>query len=288
MHAPIITRRRLGAGAAVFALALLGAGAMPTLRAAEPGAPGHAARQVTVTATDFAFDFGGPDTLPAGLTTFHLVNKGAQPHHLWLIRLDEGKTLQDALNALKAGGPVAWAHDAGGPNAAMPGGNDSATLVLQPGHYVAVCFVPGPDGVPHVMKGMLKELVVTGSRATATLPPADVTITLSDYAFTPSTPLTAGHHVVLVRNVARQTHELVLVKLAPGKTARDFVAWVEKPVGPPAGELLGGVSGIAPGTKNTFATDLVPGTYAFICFVPDAKDGKPHLAHGMMTQFEVR
>jgi len=25
-----------------------------------------------------------------------------------------------------------------------------------------------------------------------------------------------------------------------------------------------------------------------ICFVPDAKDGKPHLAHGMVKQFSVK
>jgi hypothetical protein len=24
-----------------------------------------------------------------------------------------------------------------------------------------------------------------------------------------------------------------------------------------------------------------------ICFVPDAKDGKPHVQHGMTTQFKV-
>lgn len=286
MHAPVITWRRLGTGAAVIAIGLLGTRAVQPLRAAEVTGPGDKAHEVTITATDFAFD--GPDTLPAGLTTIHFVNRGPQLHHVSLMRLDAGRTAKDVMKALRGGQPLAWVHDAGGPNAVMPGRDGNATLVLQPGRYVAVCWIPGPDGVPHVMKGMMKELVVTASRGGADLPAADVTVTLSDYAFVPSAPLTAGHHVVLVRNTAAQSHELVLVKLAPGKTAGDFAAWVEKPEGAPAGELLGGISGIAPGAENTFSADLAPGTYAFVCFLPDAKDGKPHVAHGMMSQFDVR
>jgi hypothetical protein len=34
-------------------------------------------------------------------------------------------------------------------------------------------------------------------------------------------------------------------------------------------------------------TDLVPGTYVLVCFVPDAHDGKPHSQHGMIRQLTV-
>jgi len=37
-----------------------------------------------------------------------------------------------------------------------------------------------------------------------------------------------------------------------------------------------------------FTADLAAGDYGFICFVPDAKDGKPHMMHGMMQQFAVK
>ena len=30
-----------------------------------------------------------------------------------------------------------------------------------------------------------------------------------------------------------------------------------------------------------------PGSYALICFVPDAKDGKPHAMHGMLKTLTV-
>jgi len=35
-------------------------------------------------------------------------------------------------------------------------------------------------------------------------------------------------------------------------------------------------------------TTFTAGDYALLCFVPDAKDGKPHLAHGMVKQFSVK
>jgi hypothetical protein len=33
---------------------------------------------------------------------------------------------------------------------------------LQPGIYTVVCFVDVPEGVPHVMRGMIVEFEVTG------------------------------------------------------------------------------------------------------------------------------
>lgn len=32
---------------------------------------------------------------------------------------------------------------------------------------------------------------------------------------------------------------------------------------------------------------VTPGDYGLICFVPDAKDGKPHLVHGMVKTIKV-
>jgi hypothetical protein len=38
----------------------------------------------------------------------------------------------------------------------------------------------------------------------------------------------------------------------------------------------------------TVPVDLEPGQYGLICFIPDAKDGKPHSAHGMTETLTVR
>jgi hypothetical protein len=33
--------------------------------------------------------------------------------------------------------------------------------------------------------------------------------------------------------------------------------------------------------------DLAPGDYVALCFLPDAGDGAPHLAHGMALPFTI-
>jgi hypothetical protein len=149
--------------------------------------------------------------------------------------------------------------------------------------------VPSADGVPHVAKGMARELIVvpqTSAAATTPITPT-TTITLADYSFTPSTPLTAGKNIIRVVNSATQPHEVVIVRIAPGKTIGDVAAFAEKPVAEPPGEVIGGASFIAGNNENFVDVDLTPGNYGFICFVPDAKDGKPHLAHGMIQQFKI-
>ena len=52
-------------------------------------------------------------------------------------------------------------------------------------------------------------------------------------------------------------------------------------------EPLGGVVFLDKDGRGTFEVELTPGDYGLICFVPDAKDGKPHLAHGMVKTITV-
>jgi hypothetical protein len=257
-----------------------------TAAAAPPAAAGPAT--VTVTATDFKLDL--PATIPAGLVTLRLVNHGQEIHQAQLIRLEDGKTMADFEAAMKQPGPPpAWMTFAGGPTAAVPGGEASATQVLSPGQYVATCHIPSPDGVLHSMKGMVRPFQVTAGAATAALPAAGDTVRLVDYAFEQARPLTAGHHTILVENSGPQPHELVLLKLPPGKSVEDFGAWVAPGAmqGPPPAMPVGGLAVIASGESAVLEVDLTPGAYGFICFVPDLKDGKMHFMHGMMKQITV-
>jgi hypothetical protein len=240
---------------------------------------------VTITATDNAYQ--APDTIQSGFTTFHLVNEGPSLHHAVIARLDSGKTLADLEQAIKHPGPLPrWAVLLGGPNAPDPKAESNATLELQPGNYAIVCFVDLPGGVPHFAKGMIKGLtVVQSTRQVAAAPVADDSITLSDYAFQLGHPMTAGTHTFRVINGATQPHEVELVKLAPGKTTKDMLAFLAAPNGPPPGNAIGGSTPAVAGAPVWFTADITPGNYLFICFMPDAKDGKPHFMHGMsMTQ----
>jgi hypothetical protein len=243
---------------------------------------------VEVITRDFAFQM--PDTIPAGATTFRLRNEGKEPHHLMLYRLEPGKTIRDVFAALEAGGAhPAWMHAAGGPNAVPNGGESIATVSLQPGNYVAFCHVKSPDGKIHFMKGMLKSITVTpsGKRAIA-FAGTDITITLRDYSFELSKPLTRGKHLVSVTNAGSQRHELILSLLQPGKTSRDFVRWMNTQKGPPPVTPYGGITDIEPGRTLVIPVDLVPGNYSMVCRVRDSGDDQPHDMHGMLMDFTVR
>ena len=245
-------------------------------------------RVVTVTAGDYAFT--APDSIPAGLTEIRLLNRGTEMHHVWLIRLDAGKTLQDLFGAMKGEGPLpAWARDVGGPNTPGPGGEASAILRLTAGRYAMICVIPSPDGKAHVMKGMAKEVVVTPAASTMANTNLRIasTMTLADFAFQFSQPLQPGRQMIRVRNSATQPHEVVIVRLQPGRKASDVLAWMEKMEGPPPGAPIGGTTPMAKGEENILTLDLVPGEYGLICFVPDAKDGKPHFMHGMVTELTI-
>jgi hypothetical protein len=281
---------------ALSAIILLSVGAGALARSAPARTPGGSvtdgAPVVTITARDYAFE--APDTVAAGLTTLRLVNRGPELHHVQLLRLEDGKTMADLHAAFTAGGPPPrWVRDMGGPNTPVPGAESQAALELAPGRYVISCFIPSGDGVPHIAKGMMRELIVKANHDAALRPAGNdaaaptATMTLTDYDFSLSVPLAVGRQTVRVRNAASQSHEVVLVRLAPGKAPADVVAWVEKPNGPPPGAPIGGTTGMASGTWNDITVNLEAGEYALICFIPDSKDGKPHFMHGMMKQIRV-
>lgn len=273
--------------ARVLAIASLVAISTGAARSAKPNV-------VSVVATDFAFDM--PLSIPAGLTTFELKNRGNFQHHLAIVRLDSGKTAADGFAALiKAGRGVrpTWMHSIGGPNASMPGENTNATLVLEPGSYLAYCEMPAPDPARHYAKGMVKGFVVTPKSHTGALPAADLAIDLVDYDFVLSREITRGHHVISVSNSSAQPHMLALrrfpIDYPAGRAATDLVAWAGDPkgsIGP--GETVGGVTEIAPGSHVLFDRDFREGKYLLMCFSPDVTDGKPHFRHGMQKEIIVR
>lgn len=271
-------RRSFGAIALVMGGAVLAG-------AARPGAK-PTVRTVVVTTHDFAFD--APDTLAAGPTEIRLHNMGPSLHHVFLVRLEDGKTLADLMAQKPDAPPPAWTVAIGGPNTPAPMGWASAIVDLAPGRYAMLCVIPAADGMPHMMKGMAKEIIVAGPASKAAMPSADISVTLQDYSFTFSKPLSAGKHLIRLTNKAGQDHEMLLARLAPGKTPQDLLAWIAKPDGPPPGEPIGGVSPMAPGHSIELPVDLTAGKYALICFVPDAKDGQPHFAHGMVREIDVK
>ena len=244
---------------------------------------------VTITATEYAF--GAPDTIPAGLTTLRMLNPGREPHQAFLAG-GQGKSFAELEAAMMKEGPLPeWLTIPIGAGVVVSGDSSIVTANLPPGNYLILCFIPSLDGTPHVAKGMSRRIVVTAAAAGAVAAPepkADVTITLNDYSFVTSTPLTAGTHTIRVENSGPQLHELTIERLAPGKTVADFRQWVAGGMrGTPPVESVGGFAGLDKGKVGWVTITLTPGNYLLNCYVPDAKDGKPHFVHGMVQQITI-
>lgn len=240
--------------------------------------------EVAVTGTDFAYAIDGGTTIPAGLVTVSLTNDGAEEHQATIVQFKEGKGMADlaALAEDPASLPEILAAF-GGPNAVAPGESVAATQHLEPGEYLFACFIPSPsDGVPHAAKGMLAPVTVEGD---AGEPPAeaDKRLVLSDYdfGFGDDALLEAGEYDIV--NDGPQPHEATIYAPAEGATAQDvvdFFSAASPPAGPPPFVPSGGVAAMDAG--RSVRTELVAGEYVFVCFIPDAEDGAPHLAKGMI------
>ena len=183
------------------------------------------ARTITYDATEYSFH--GPTQTAAGLVTVRLVNRGKEMHWMETFRLGAGKTLADFLRALTPGHPLAdsVATATGGPSWTLPGQVSNQTSYLQPGRYVLICRVQAPDSVSHLKKGMVSVLTVNATRArTAAEPRADVTVVITDSTFVVPDSMSRGAHTLLVQNAGSRRHELVVSRLAPGKSIADLFA----------------------------------------------------------------
>ena len=184
-----------------------------------------AAPVIDIMASDYAFD--APDTLPAGLVTLRLMNHGQAPHHAQLLRMNDGVSFEDFAADLQVEGEAALrlVTLTGGPGALSNLKTTEVTLDLAPGAYALACFIPSPDGTPHLAKGMLKPVTVTGAGAqAATAPETAGTMTLRDFGFDIPDTLPAGPVSYRVFNAGPQPHELNILKLAPGASAGDVLA----------------------------------------------------------------
>lgn len=251
---------------------------------------------VSIGAADYSFAL--PDSIPGGLTRLQLTNTGKEAHHAQFARLNDGVTLQQFLAALPQGEAAAFPLITfqGGPGPIEPGKQAEAVVDLPIGQYVLLCFIPSPDGVPHLAKGMVRPLTVTAAPTKQPAKPAvKGTVDLQDFAFgaLPSN-MAVGKTGLAVVNKGKEPHELVVLKLK-GVAAAQVVQALSappgsaRPPGPPPFEWAGGSQVIMPGATGWATLDLTAGEYTLVCFIPSpANQGKRHMALGMFLPFSVK
>lgn len=113
----------------------------------------------TVELLDFSYKL--PVDIKAGKQLWAVVNRGTQLHEINLMKLAEGKTLDDVM---------AWAKDptaappfmnVGGFQGINPGETGWMELDLAAGDYIAICHIPDPaTGKPHEELGMMLPFTV--------------------------------------------------------------------------------------------------------------------------------
>jgi len=259
--------------------------------------PVASANALSVTATDSAaamsFDISG--TPHAGLVTITLQNTGKYAHEMGLARTKPGVTLAQVKAALMKGDEakakalqVDPDHEISAPAIVGPGLTEQVTVPLLAGHYIVTCFLPGPDGMPHVAMGMIDEFTVTDGAGADQPPASDGTITLTDKAITLPDGFT-GSGTFTVTNTGTAAHDFSVASL---KSAGSLGAYFQcvagsfgkgTPIDTCPGTLAGGVTALAPGASAYVTIQLAPGHYGYVSTQGDGKDFQA----GLNGEFEV-
>jgi hypothetical protein len=114
-------------------------------------------------------------------------------------------------------------------------------------------------------------------------PVPSVDVVMHEYGFDYKAELHSGRTVFRVRNAGTVQHQLVLIYLPPEIPSLEAqLRSSERQVVPTVVSL----QPREPGRTGTFAVDLDPGRYGFVCFVEDA-DGVQHVHKGMRSEFRI-
>ncbi|MEO6527929.1 MAG: hypothetical protein ABIP93_15020 [Gemmatimonadaceae bacterium] len=254
-----------------------------------------APREVEIVGMDYAFR--APSTLPGGRTTFGFSNTGKVGHELNIGLLKRDVTVQQFVDAMNAGRPVAEVRETSvGVLFAEPGTDAPSALStdLLPGRtYIVICINKDtPDSKRHTAMGMFSTITVGPRLAgVSPAPPVDSVIG-ADYAFTryPRT-LAPGRHYFGFANEGKVRHEAYMILLAPGATVQKLAEMsgagveVDSLVAAHLGVLVaqGGTSPL-----GLLRVDLLPGRdYAIVCNFSDSPGSPKHVMLGMFGSIHV-
>jgi hypothetical protein len=126
---------------------------------------------------------------------------------------------------------------------------------------------------------------VTRTAGTTVVTVPEVVFVGKEYSFDGPESIPSGWTQLTLHNQGELSHDLILFKLAEGKTMDGVMAALESE-GPPEWITLYGQITAEPGTHNMFMTNLAPGSYGMISFGENA-GGPPDAAQGMVAALTV-
>jgi hypothetical protein len=229
--------------------------------------------RLDVTMQDYAFVVDGDVTAGPALVSFE--NVGEQFHHAIVGKLGEGKTLEDVQDFVSKGAqgpPPPWFDDAPIDQTLIsPGQNAGIVLDLEEGNYVLLCFMPDPEGQPHVVHGMAQTFEVTAGDGGEPIE-ADASVAMTkEGAEAPELP--AGESFLEVTNDDEIPGEVYIVQIPEGNSLDDLDKWFgsgqkgEAPV-----QFFGGTHAFEPGESVVLQFDLEPGDYSIVSSYGEGKN----------------
>lgn len=287
------TRPSTGVMAAVAMVVALLSGCAADSAAVNPAGAASASRIEVIAGGEgaAAYAFKLPERVPPGPTRISLTNDGDEPHHAQLFKLHRDATVDDLAAALATGDPAApLEHSSleGGTALVSPGQTSRADAIVEltEGRYVVICVVEGPDGVPHLAHGMLRQFEVSGQAADPAKPAtADAEVQLLDYGFRLPDTIAANTLLEVTNVAAMEPHEMIVARLHDGAEAEQVGDTIAAGTRPPA-TFVGGVQAILPRASQRLQLDLEPGAYAVLCGIP-SPDRTPHFAKGMIQEVTI-
>ena len=120
-----------------------------------PAAEDVSAEEITVAAKEYTFDLSATPTAETKSVTFD--NQGEEPHVMIFARINEGFTVDEAVEMEgEKGSATVVAQTEAKPGAAKTA---KITKAIEPGSYAMLCPIGGPDGL-HYELGQLEEFEI--------------------------------------------------------------------------------------------------------------------------------
>jgi hypothetical protein len=208
------------------------------------------------------YAFVMPEKIEGGWTTIEFANTGDELHEFALAKLGPGKSIDDVRQYLsdpkaQQQPPPDWVQIRAGIPTLADGEAASLTQRLEPGRYLLLCFLDGPDGKTHIEHGMLDTFDVEGD-AGAEPPAPDATLNLGAGLAAPR--LEAGTRTLELRNDTGEPGSVFLTAFEAGKSEPDLTRWEENGMrGPAPARFLGGAIDVPPRSSVYYTVTLEEG-----------------------------